>query len=46
MTPSIRDRKINGLFRTSEPLESIRAIELSLGIRAAYLGNYIIILWS
>lgn len=46
MTPSIRDRKINGLFRTSEPLESIRAIELSLGIRAAYLGSYIIVLWS
>jgi transmembrane sensor len=46
MTPSIRDRKINGLFRTSEPIESIRAIELSLGIRAANIGNYIIVLWG
>jgi transmembrane sensor len=46
MTPSIRDRKINGLFRTSEPIESIRAIELSLGIRAANIGSYIIVLWG
>jgi transmembrane sensor len=46
MTPSIRDRKINGLFRTSDPLESIRAIELSLGIRATYLGNYLVVLWG
>lgn len=46
MTPSIRARKVSGLFQASEPLESIRAIEASLGIRAAHVGNYLIILWG
>ena len=42
--PSIRSRRVSGVFHTSEPLESIRTIELSLGLRAAYLGDYLILL--
>jgi transmembrane sensor len=44
MSPSIRSRRVSGLFRTSEPLESIRTIELSLGLRATYIGDYLIFL--
>ncbi|WP_026605598.1 FecR family protein [Methylocapsa acidiphila] len=42
--PSIRDRRVTGVFRTAEPLESIRTIELSLGLNATYLGDYLILL--
>lgn len=46
MAPSIRSRKVSGLFSTAEPMESIRAIELSLGVRVAYFGNYLVVLWN
>jgi transmembrane sensor len=46
VAPSIRSRKVSGLFWTAEPLESIRAIELSLGVHVAYFGNYLVVLWS
>jgi len=42
--PAIRDRRVTGVFSTSNPLEAIRVIELSLGLRATYLGDYLVLL--
>jgi transmembrane sensor len=42
--PSIRDRRVSGVFSTAKPLEALRAIELSLGLRALYLGDYLVLL--
>ncbi len=42
--PSIRDRIVTGVFHASDPLQSIRAIEKSLGLNAIYLSNYFILL--
>lgn len=44
IAPSIRDRRVSGLFSTANPLAAIRAIELSLGLRATYLGDFLVLL--
>lgn len=44
VAPSIRDRRVTGVFSTAKPMEAIRAIELSLGLRATFLGDYLILL--
>jgi transmembrane sensor len=42
--PSIRGRRVTGVFSTAKPVDAIRAIELSLGLRATYLGDYLVLL--
>lgn len=42
--PAIRDRRVTGVFSTAKPMEAIRAIELSLGLRATFLGDYLVLL--
>jgi transmembrane sensor len=42
--PSIRDRRVTGVFSTAKPAEAIRAIELSLGLNATHLGDYLVLL--
>ncbi len=42
--PSIRNRRVTGVFSTAKPVEAIRAIELSLGLKAIYLGDVLILL--
>jgi len=44
VSPSIRDLHVSGVFSTSKPVEALRAIELSLGLRALHLGDYLIVL--
>lgn len=44
VAPSLRDRRVSGVFSTAKPLEAIRAIELSLGLRAIHLGDYFVLL--
>ncbi len=42
--PSIRDRRVTGVFSTAKPVDAIRAIELALGLSATYLGDYLVVL--
>jgi transmembrane sensor len=42
--PSIRGRRVSGVFSTAKPLDAIRAIELSLGLNATYVSDYLVLL--
>lgn len=43
---AIRDRRVTGVFRADQPLEALRAIETSLGLRSTRLTDYLILLHS
>jgi len=43
---AIKDRRVTGVFRTDQPLEALRAIEKSLGIKSTRLSDYLILLHS
>ncbi|MBY6241494.1 FecR family protein [Methylosinus sp. Sm6] len=43
---ALRDRRVTGVFRTDQPLEALRAIEKSLGLKSTRLGDYLILLHS
>ncbi len=42
--PSIRGRRVTGVFSTAKPVEALRVIELSLGLRAITFGEYLVLL--
>lgn len=42
--PRIRDRRVTGMFDAAQPLDAIRAIEKSLGLRSTRLSDYLILL--
>jgi transmembrane sensor len=41
---ALRDRRVTGVFRTDQPLEALRAIEKSLGLKSTRLSDYLILL--
>lgn len=41
--PSIRGRRVTGVFETRDPLAALRAIEKSLGLRAYSLGSLVLL---
>jgi len=41
---SIRNRLVTGVFRSSDPLQAIRTLERSLGLRAIHLTDYLVLL--
>jgi transmembrane sensor len=43
---AIEDRRVTGVFRTDQPLEALRAIEKSLGLKSTRLFDYLIVLRS
>lgn len=43
--PSTCSRKISGVFEVDDPLQSLREIEMSLGLTAVRLTNYLIFLF-
>ncbi|ATQ67342.1 MULTISPECIES: FecR family protein [Methylosinus] len=43
---ALRDRRVTGVFRTDQPLEALRAIEKSLGLKSTRLSDYLILLHS
>lgn len=45
-TRAIKDRRVTGVFHTDQPLEALRAIEKSLGIRSTRISDYLIVLHS
>ncbi|WP_400770590.1 FecR family protein [Methylosinus sporium] len=40
-----RDRRVSGVFQADHPLEAIRTIQKSLGLRAVRLTNYLTVLY-
>jgi transmembrane sensor len=40
-----RDRRVSGVFHADHPLDAIRTIETSLGLRSAHLTDYLIVLY-
>jgi transmembrane sensor len=42
---AIRDRRVSGVFHADHPLDAIRTIQKSLGLRAARLTDYLIVLY-
>ncbi|WP_400770603.1 FecR family protein [Methylosinus sporium] len=43
---AIKDRRVTGVFHTDQPLEALRAIEKSLGLKSTRFGDYLILLHS
>jgi transmembrane sensor len=43
---AIKDRRVTGVFHTDRPLEALRAIEKSLGLKSTWLTDYLILLRS
>jgi transmembrane sensor len=43
---ALRDRRVTGVFRTDQPMEALRAIERSLGLKSTRLSDYLILLHS
>jgi transmembrane sensor len=41
--PTIRSRRVTGVFETRDPLAALRAIEKSLGLRAYSLGSLVLL---
>lgn len=41
---ALHDRRVTGVFRTDQPLEALRAIERSLGLKSTRLSDYLILL--
>ncbi|MBY6242600.1 FecR family protein [Methylosinus sp. Sm6] len=41
--PSIRSRRVTGVFETRDPLSALRAIEKSLGLRAYSFGSVVLL---
>jgi len=43
---ALRTRPVTGVFQADDPLAALDEIETSLGVHAAYLSNYLIILYE
>ncbi|WP_018266366.1 FecR family protein [Methylosinus sp. LW4] len=43
---TIRDRRVSGVFQADHPLDALKTIEKSLGLRAVRLTDYLIVLYS